>query len=81
NGTAFEGGMTPKPKFKLAVRNLVQKMQSKPSVLRLTYVYNDGAGKALARKRLAAVEKMIRAEWRKQGRYKLNIERTIKRLK
>ncbi|WP_229802122.1 beta strand repeat-containing protein [Paramylibacter ulvae] len=81
NGTAFEGGMTPKPKFKLAVRNLVKQMQSKPSVLRLTYVYNDGAGKALARKRLAAVEKMIRAEWRKQGRYKLNIERTIKRLK
>ena len=58
--------------------NLIDEMENKPSVVRLTYVFNDGQSEKVAQKLVKVVDKFIRKEWRKKGQYKLNIERTIK---
>ncbi|MEM7243087.1 MAG: SdrD B-like domain-containing protein [Pseudomonadota bacterium] len=82
NSRAFVNGHTePSDAFKRAIDNLLRSVEAKPSVLRLTYVFNDNAERDAARARVNAVEKYIRHEWRNIGRYKLNIERTIKRAK
>ncbi|MGB7242995.1 MAG: isopeptide-forming domain-containing fimbrial protein, partial [Sulfitobacter sp.] len=79
NAKAFQNDTKIKPAFEQAIRNMVAQMRNKPSVVRLTYVFNDGATQKTARNRLTAVENLIKNEWRKEGQYKLNIERTIKR--
>jgi len=79
NAKAFEAGSQPKAQFKQAIQNLVKTMQETPSVVRLTYVFNDGATDQQARDRMRAVERILKSEWRKYGKYKLNIERTLKR--
>jgi len=79
NKSAFVSGTKPKAKFINAVRNMVKKMDATPSVIRLTYVYSDGASEKVARARIKAVERVIRKEWSRVGKYKLNIERTVKR--
>lgn len=71
-----EGALSPA--LIKGVARLVTKIEVTPSVLRLSYILR-GEEPKVARARLGLVEKLIRQKWRGGGRYKLNIERTIKR--
>ncbi len=75
---AFNADGTPAAGLVRGVDQLIDRIKVTPSVLRLSYIMRDGDTK-LARARLKAVEQLIRERWRGGGRYKLNIERTIKR--
>ncbi len=61
------------------VKDLVARLRSTPSVVRLSY-YRDNEDERLAKDRLKMVEELLRKAWRGQGRYRLLIERTIKRV-
>lgn len=77
---AFKNGSSaPKYALEQAVGQLVAKLKEKPSVVRLSYLA-DGEPRELIRARLDAVEEVLRNAWVEQGRYKLNIERTVKRV-
>ncbi|MEO1563731.1 MAG: hypothetical protein AAFR98_09880, partial [Pseudomonadota bacterium] len=78
NERAFTGANEPNDRFKSAIGNLLIALEDQPSVLRVTYVFNDNAPRSTARARVRSLEKYIQREWRTVGRYKLNIERTIK---
>ena len=69
---------TGKPSEQLlaGIKTLVTEMTKKPSALRLTY-YQSGESAKVARARTKQVEELIRKEWRRRGRYNLNIERKI----
>lgn len=69
----------PNQALKDGVKNLVKQLHATPPVIRLSYYRVDEDVK-LARDRLKIVEKLLRQEWRGQGRYRLLIERTIKRM-
>jgi uncharacterized repeat protein (TIGR01451 family) len=73
------GTAEPKPALRRGITALVDQMRQKPSVIRLDYL-QGAEDKATARARLDAVEAIIREAWRGKGRYKLNIERTIRRV-
>ncbi|MFS4439131.1 CshA/CshB family fibrillar adhesin-related protein [Paracoccaceae bacterium GXU_MW_L88] len=77
---AFAPG-TAQPTQALAngIAQMVASIRSTPTVLRLSY-YQRGEDPALVRARLDTVEKLIRKHWSSQGRYKLVIERTSKRV-
>ncbi len=75
---AFAADGTPVAGLVRGVEQLVARIEVTPSVLRLSYIMQDDDTK-LARARLKIVEQLIREKWRGGGRYKLNIERTIKR--
>lgn len=77
---AFNADGTPVAALDKGINRLVASIQATPSVLRLSYILRDEEPK-VARARLRLVEDMIREKWRGGGRYKLNIERTIKRTK
>ncbi|TXI05581.1 MAG: DUF11 domain-containing protein [Pseudorhodobacter sp.] len=71
-------GITPRPELKAGLKQLLGQIAETPSSLRMTYkVGPDGEAKAKAR--LKAVEAMIRDLWRDTGRYKLNVEKELKR--
>ena len=79
--TAFaKGRVAPSAALEQAVDGLLKRISKTPSSLRLSYVMDPGEQVEGARARLRAVEDMIRKKWRGQGRYKLTIERTVKRL-
>lgn len=69
---------TGKPSKQLlaGIKTLIEEMNKKPSALRLTY-YQNGESNQVARSRTKAVEALIRKEWRRRGKYNLNIERKI----
>ncbi len=73
----ISGSDVPKEALVRGVEQLVQQMQAKPSVLRLSYIL-DKEDRKTAEARLDVVEDLIRKQWKNAGRYKLNIERTIK---
>ncbi|SMX51151.1 hypothetical protein COL8621_03681 [Actibacterium lipolyticum] len=77
-GAFVSGTAEPVDALKAGVGSLVRQLEQKPSVLRLNYT-RKGESRETARQRLDAVEKLIRSEWRKRGRFNLNIERTVKR--
>ncbi len=80
SASAFETGTDdPKEALEQGVQALVRQMSEKPSVIRLSYI-QDGESRKTVTARLDAVEDLLREEWRANGRYKLNIERTIKRV-
>lgn len=79
NDRAFSQNGTPSPAFERAIKGMVQKFKDRPSVVRLTYFRDGAVSQATASQRLKAAEKLIKAEWRKRGQFKLNVERTIKR--
>ncbi|WPZ12961.1 isopeptide-forming domain-containing fimbrial protein [Nitratireductor rhodophyticola] len=59
------------------IDQLIQILDREPSVLRLSYLDNEGS-RTLARTRLAWVEKRIRKHWRRWGgRYRLDIETRV----
>ncbi len=76
---AFVDGAEPTDKLRDAVRNLSRTLQAQPSVVRLSYAANTQAEVKLGRARMRQVEKLLKAEWRRTGTYKLTIEKTIKR--
>jgi uncharacterized repeat protein (TIGR01451 family) len=81
NARAFTQNDSLSPAFERAVKGMVSKFKDRPSVVRLTYLRDGSISQTLASQRLKAAEKMIKEEWRKRGQFKLNVERTIKRLK
>ncbi|PZR00851.1 MAG: hypothetical protein DI533_10110 [Cereibacter sphaeroides] len=74
---AFTEDGKPTAALKKGVAGLVAQMQVEPSVLRLNYRL-AGETDAVARKRLEAVEALIRNAWHGDG-YRLKIERTLQR--
>jgi uncharacterized repeat protein (TIGR01451 family) len=79
-GAAFDAGTnTPSQRLIAGVEHLITQIKSTPSVLRLSYILRDEDRK-LAAARLKAVEELVRDRWRGAGRYKLNVERSIKRV-
>ncbi|MEM1149129.1 MAG: Ig-like domain-containing protein [Pseudomonadota bacterium] len=76
---AFEpGGTTPTPALSGYVDQIVAQIDDLPSVLRLTY-YRAGEDRRAANARLDALEALIRDRWRRQGSYRLTIERIVRR--
>lgn len=60
--------------------SLVAQIADTPSMLRLSYFLTGEEDRDLASSRMDQVEALIRERWRDDGRYRLVIERTIKRL-
>ena len=58
---------------------LLDQIRDTPSILRISYFVMSGAEDDRARARMAEVEDLIRDKWRGVGRYRLVIERTVKR--
>lgn len=77
---AFTSEGRPVAALDKGIDRLVAQIRTRPSVLRLSYILRGEEPKE-ARARLKLVEQMIRQKWRGGGRYKLNIERTVKRAK
>ena len=61
------------------LEGLLNQIQDTPSILRISYFVMNGAEDDRARARMAEVEDLIRDQWRGVGRYRLVIERTVKR--
>jgi hypothetical protein len=72
-----KGGTELAPRWADGIGTLISELEKSESVLRLRYL---GAGKdvALAKKRVAAVGKLVLQEWKKRGaEYKLEIETSV----
>ena len=68
----------PRPELQEGLRQLLGQIASTPSNLRI--IYQVGAdGERLARARMRTVEALVRDLWDDNGRYKLNVEKEIKR--
>ncbi len=66
-----------KPEWLQAIDVLIDKLDSEPSTIRITY-YLEGEDIGIAQNRLRAIEALIAARWREHGgRYKLPIESRI----
>ncbi|MFK7939876.1 MAG: hypothetical protein AB8B82_10885 [Roseovarius sp.] len=74
------GEAQPKAALAKGVDGLLEQIRQTPSVLRLSYILQKEEDADTARARLRELEKMIRQKWRGNGRYKLDIERSIKRV-
>ena len=78
NSKAFNAGSsTPNASLEAAVDGLLAQIQNTPSVLRFTYLLESGEPVQTGRTRLKALEQMVRSKWRRIGKYKLIIERTL----
>ncbi|MEP3296601.1 hypothetical protein [Tateyamaria sp.] len=77
---AFTSEGAPVAALSNGIDRLVRTIEATPSVLRLSYILRDEEPE-IGRARMRIVEELIRRKWRGSGRYKLNIERTIKRAK
>lgn len=76
---AFEqGGTAPSAALAQYAQQLIGQISATPSVVRLTY-YRAGEDQRTANARLDALEALIRNRWDGQGRYRLTIERIIRR--
>ena len=71
----------PKAGLTSAVDGLLDRIKTTPSALRLSYLLKPGEDIALARNRLREMERLIQSRWKGRGRYKLIVEKTIKRVK
>ncbi len=81
SGAAFGSGddqLAPRKELVDGLKQLVKQIAKTPSVLRVNYVLN-GDGEKLAKRRLKAVEKLVRKLWKDVGRYELSIETTLQR--
>jgi hypothetical protein len=80
-GSAFvNGSALPRAAFDKAIIGLVDQIKTSPTMLRLSYHADKGENRALATARLKAAEDVIRKAWRGVGRYKLEIDRSVKRV-
>lgn len=73
------GSATPDPRLVVGLKVLVERMRNTPSILSIAY-YTRKDDPRLVRKRMDVVEQLVRKNWKNRGRYKLSIERTIKRM-
>jgi uncharacterized repeat protein (TIGR01451 family) len=78
-GAAFTANNAPTDKLIKGVEHLISRIQTTPSVLRISYILR-GEDRKVANARLKAVEQLVRDRWRGAGKYKLNVERSIKRV-
>jgi len=78
NGTAFTDATSePNPALQKAMGNLVNKLKSEPSVLRITY-QSSRAVKKLSRNRIRNLSNLIKKRWKRSGGdYDLQIEREM----
>jgi uncharacterized repeat protein (TIGR01451 family) len=74
---AFTEDGQPSAALKAGIAGLVRQLKAEPSVLRLNYRM-AGEAEAVARKRLARVESLVRDAW-KGGGDRLKVERTLQR--
>lgn len=72
-----DDALKPRAELVSAIDRMINQIKDSPSVLRLSYVL-DGDSEKLARKRTAAVEKIIRDRWHDRGRYRLIVEHTVR---
>ncbi len=77
--TAADGTIGLSEDLKAGIASLIAQYDATPSVIRLSY-FVSSESTAVARARTTIVEKLLRKSWPNQGRYRLLIERTIKRL-
>jgi large repetitive protein len=63
-----------------AIKDLVKDIKTKPTALHLTYQARSGETTEQALARLKAAEKALRKAWFGVGAYKLNIERSVRRV-
>ena len=80
NNAFVPGTNDPKPAFTAALARAVQQFHNKPSTVRISYLLR-GEEKATARTRMRNVERALRQIWRKEGKYKLMVEKTFQRPK
>ncbi len=73
-----QGRVDPTPALGAYVDQLIAQIRTTPSVVRLTY-YRAGEDQRTANARLDALEALIRDRWDGQGRYRLTIERIVRR--
>ncbi|MEL6641169.1 MAG: hypothetical protein AAFP98_07630, partial [Pseudomonadota bacterium] len=73
-----QGGTTPSQALAQYTERLMAQIQSTPTVVRLTY-YRASENQRTANARLDALEDLIRDRWDGQGRYRLTIERVVRR--
>ncbi|MDO6590181.1 MULTISPECIES: DUF7507 domain-containing protein [Rhodobacterales] len=73
-----QGGAAPSQALAQYTDRLIDRIQSTPSVVRLTY-YRAAESQRTANARLDALEDLIRDRWNGQGRYRLTIERIVRR--
>jgi uncharacterized repeat protein (TIGR01451 family) len=64
-----------------AIKDLVKDIKTTPTALRLTYQARGGETTEQAMGRLQAAEKALRKAWFGVGAYRLDIERSVKRVK
>jgi len=75
---AFEG-VAPTSALEQGLQSLLRSMEDPVSILRISYYQSESESSTNVRKRLDAVERKVRRYWNDRGRYKLTIERTIRR--
>ncbi|MEO1346065.1 MAG: hypothetical protein AAFV74_18130 [Pseudomonadota bacterium] len=75
---AFEG-VAPTSALEQGLQSLLRPMEDPVSILRISYYQSESENSKNVRKRLDAVERKVRRYWNDRGRYKLTIERTIRR--
>ncbi|MGB8814062.1 MAG: hypothetical protein WCC57_12870, partial [Paracoccaceae bacterium] len=68
----------PRPELLKGLEQLVAQIASTPAVLHFNYVLGADSER-LAKQRIRSVEKALRALWQTNGRYKLNVEKTLQR--
>ena len=61
------------------LEGLLDQVRTTPSMVRITY-FTNGEDRRVVRRRLDAVEDLIREHWRDVGEYRLILERTTQRL-
>ncbi|MEM7631825.1 MAG: hypothetical protein AAF227_07380, partial [Pseudomonadota bacterium] len=78
SAAAFAGD-TPSAALKDGLRNLVQQIRDEPSAIALRY-YRADESVATARARLRAAEQALRNAWKGKGTYRLDVDRSVRRL-
>jgi uncharacterized repeat protein (TIGR01451 family) len=77
NAAFVNGSEKLKPEWRSGIDKLMKVLDAEPSTLRITYSLG-GEDKAVASRRVMALEKLIASEWKKRrGRYKLPVETRI----
>lgn len=78
-GAFVAEGVKPRAELVDGLRQMVAKIADTPSMLRLSYQLQPDESDREAKRRLAAIEKLLRQMWPANGRYQLNVETAIER--
>ncbi len=74
-----DAALTPRPELVEGLRRMVGEVADTPVMLRLAYQPAAGEDDRAAKRRLKAVEKVLRGLWPANGRYQLNVEAVVER--